>query len=134
MSLLIDLTKFSKAYRTYTVRQERIKREGSPYYAWDVGALAAGVATILRPNRDLPGSKKYSPLDWIEIINNSTEVVTITVNGTERFISPAGTIRTVTDLPLHQVNIVCDNNVAGGLVRGTLQRRPMTIDKWSRIH
>lgn len=132
MSNILELANFKRAYRSYNVRQERIKREGSPYYHWDVGALAAGVPAIITVSTAYPESKKYEPLDWLELVNNSAENITLTINGTDTFFCVAGTIRTLDGVPLHQISILSDNNVAGGLIVGTLQRQPLTIDKWAR--
>jgi len=132
MGNLFEVAKFSRAAGTYRVRQERIRREGSPYYHWDIGGLVADVVVACSINHLFPGSKKYAPLDWIELVNNSASNITLLLNGNDQFLCVAGTIRTVTGLPLHQVSVVSPANVAGGLVIATLQREPLTIDQWVR--
>ena len=132
MANFFNVAKVSRAYRTYSVRQERIKREGSPYYHWAVGALAAGVAVVCSVNQQFPESKKYEPLDWLELVNNSASDVALIINGNEQFLCTAGTIRTVSGLPLHQMSVTAPAIVAAGLVVGTMQREPLTIDQWAR--
>jgi hypothetical protein len=122
--------------RTYIVRQARIKREGSPYYTYSVGVIAAGGSVVLIPRDYFPGSKKYEPLDYVEVVNNDVVDLSICVNGEDTFVSPAGTIRSIEGQPLHQLRIT-NTDAAAATTSGktilTLQRQPLTIDKWARM-
>ena len=129
----MNLPRFeNKTNRTYLVRQERIKREGSPYYAWDVGVMGLGVPFHITPDTFWPESKKYAPLDWVELINNSATNIMMVINGTEPFYCVAGTIRTVDGLALRQIVITAEAATLAGEVRMFAQREPLTIDRWAR--
>lgn len=129
---LQNLPQFETARKSYLVRQERIKREGSPYYPWNVGVMVAATVLTTNPTTHWPESKKYEPLDWLELVNNSATNIMMVINGTENFYCVAGTIRTIDDLPLRQIQITAEANTLAGEVRLTLQRQPLTIDKWAR--
>jgi len=125
-----------KGDRTYLVRQERIKREGSPYYSYPVGVIAAADSIVLSPSQYFPESKKYSPLDFIEVINNDVVDLMITINGNDKFVCLAGTIRTIKGQPLHQIRIKNSDAATATTTSKTiltLQRQPLTIDKWARM-
>ena len=122
--------------QTYLVRQARIKREGSPYYTYTVGVIAASDSAVLIPRIYFPESKKYEPLDFIEIVNNDVVDLSLAINGQDHFVCLAGTIRTIEAMPLHEIRII-NNDAATATVAGkiilTLQRQPLTIDKWVRM-
>jgi len=122
--------------QTYLVRQARIKREGSPYYTYTVGVIAASDSVVLIPRTYFPESKKYEPLDFIEIVNNDVVDLSLAINGQDHFVCLAGTIRTIEAMPLHEIRII-NNDAATATVAGktilTLQRQPLTIDKWVRM-
>ncbi|GAI27636.1 unnamed protein product, partial [marine sediment metagenome] len=82
-----------------------------------------------------PESKKYEPLDFIELVNNDVVDVSLAINGQNHFVCLAGTIRTIEGMPLHEIRIT-NNDAATATTTGkiilTLQRQPLTIDKWAR--
>lgn len=117
-------------------RLERIKREGSPPYVWPVPATAAGATSVIYVPTQFPASRKYEPLDSVEIVNNeATNDLTITINGKDRRPSPAGTIRTIHGSGVALWHIAITNDGAAittlGKIILTLQKEPMTIDKWA---
>jgi len=122
--------------QTYLVRQARIKREGSPYYTYSVGVIAATASAVLIPRDYFPECKKYEPLDFIEIVNNDVVNLSLVINGQDPFVCLAGTIRTIESMPLHEIRIT-NSDAATATVAGktilTLQRQPLTIDKWARM-
>jgi len=79
---LFQRANVQSANNRYIIRQERIKREGSPYYSYTVGVVAAGDG---------------KPLHELRIKNNDGSTST-------------------TDKK----------------IRLTLQRQPLTMDKWIR--
>lgn len=135
MPNIFDLMNPSRTRNITTVRQERIKREGSQYYTWKPGVIATTASSSIFPDIHFPDSKKYSPLDWIEVVNNEpTNDLTLTINSTDSFKVPAKTIRTIDNIALRHIKVTNDGggNTTAGLIVITLQKQPMTIDKWSR--
>ena len=119
----------------YTVRQERIKREGSPYYSWTVPVTATTATAVINVQQQFPDSRKYEPLDFLEVSNNeAANDLTLTINGTQPFPVPAGTIRTIEGKALWHIALTNNGgvNTTLGKIIVTLRRQPYTIDKWAR--
>lgn len=135
MPNFFDLAQFRKPKSVYQSREERIRREGSPYYTWAVPATAAAATSIIHVQDNFPESRKYEPLDWLEIVNNETvNSLTLIINSGDRFTVPAGTIRTIDGKALWTIAVKNDGAVITTLnnIVVTIRRQPMTIDKWSR--
>lgn len=83
--------------RTAIGRLQRVMREGSPKYHYDVLAVAAGVFVDLDMDTNFPFSRKYHPLDSCLIINNDVVNIGLNFNGAngDLYIVPAGTIRQI---------------------------------------
>ena len=118
-------------------RLERIKREGSPAYVWTVPVTAATATSVIYVPTQFPESRKYQPLDFIEIVNNeATNDLTLTINGNETRSVPAGTIRTIHGDGVAAWHLAITNDGAGNTTLGkivvTVQKEAMTIDKWAR--
>lgn len=117
-------------------RMERIKREGSQPYVYPAGVIAAGADEAIHVPTQFPDSRKYEPLDWIEIVNNETSIdIIVTINGGDAYIVPAKSIRKVSNTALWHINIHNNhgaNATTAGRVRLTLQKEPLTMDKWIR--
>jgi len=116
-------------------RQARIKREGSPIFVWQVPATAAAATSVIHVPSQFPASRKYEPLDALEIVNNETvNDLTLTINGTETRYIPAGTIRQIHGQGIALWHIAVTNNGAVittlNKITITLQREPLTVDKW----
>jgi len=112
-------------------RALRIRKEGSPYYRWSPGIIVAGADAYIFLDTQFPESRKYAPLDWYEIVNNSTRNLTITLNGGQQHIVPAGTTRkddltAITSFNIH--NDSAADTVAGEVIV-TFARQPITEDK-----
>lgn len=134
---LFDLINVKRSPNTYIVRQERIKREGSQYYTWTPGAINAAASSEIHVPTQFPDSRKYQPLDWIEVVNNeAANDLTLTINGNQTFPVPASTIRTIDNLALWNVTLTNNGGAAttAGNVIVTMQKQPLTIDKWARRH
>jgi hypothetical protein len=135
MANIFDIGKINRLQNTYQVRQERIKREGSPYYTWVVPVTATTASSAIHVPTQFPASAKYEPLDWVEIVNNDPACnLTLTINDGETFPIPIGTIRTIDGKALWSLRITNNGgvNTTINLIIATLRRQPMTIDKWSR--
>lgn len=136
MTQLFDLLgDFRRPRDTYTVRQERIKREGSRYYVWEVPATAAAASAVIYVPSQFPDSRKYEPLDWLEIVNNeAANDLTVTINGRDSFKCPAGTIRTISNTALLHIQVTNDGAAITTLhdIVLTMRREPLTIDQWAR--
>lgn len=119
-------------------RFRRVKREGSPPYVWNVPATNAGLTATIHVPTQFPASRKYEPLDYIEIVNNETACpLTLTINGntTEQRLIPSSSIKTIHGNGVALWSIALTNNGAGATTLGsiycTLQREPQTIDRWA---
>ena len=135
MGNILDLANFKRRRDIFTVRQERIKREGSPYYPWNVPVTAAGASSVIYVPDQFPDSRKYQPLDWIEIVNNEAALnLYLTINNSEGFSVPAKTIRTIDNLALWHIAVRNDGgaNTTLGNIRVTMQKQALTIDQWAR--
>jgi len=137
MGNLFDLARIERRKGTYTVRQERIKREGSQYYTWQFPVTAAGATSVIYVPDQFPDSKKYQPLDWLEIVNNEpTNDLTLVINNNDSFKVPAKTIRRIDNIALWHLAVTNDGgaNTTLGAIIITLQKQPLTIDQWVRKH
>lgn len=76
-------------------RDKRILREGSPTYTWTPGSIAASARLAIYLDTEFPDSRKYAPLDKVEIINNDAVDLDIIINASETWHCPAGTIRKI---------------------------------------
>ena len=127
---------FTRRQGQITSRIERIKREGSPAYIWNVPVTAPAAVAAIGIRETYPQSRKYEPLDWIEIVNNeATNNLAIAINGNAvTFLIPARTIRVIERQPLWNISIT--NNGAGATTLGniviTMQRQPLTTDRLMR--
>lgn len=121
--------------RTMLTRQDRVKKEGSEYFTWNTPATAFGAITTIEVAHQFPRSKKYEPLDWIEVCNNDAVDLTLIINAETFLPVPAGTIRTVDNHALWQVGIRNDDTAAASTLNRiivSLRRQPVTIDDWAR--
>jgi hypothetical protein len=134
MRNIFESANISKLRNTYLVRQERIKREGSPYYTWTVPVTATTATSSIHMQTQFPQARKYEPLDWLEIVNNeAVNNLTLTINQGDTFPSPAGTIRTIEGKALWSLAVKNNGgvNTTLGNIIVTIRRQPMTIDKWA---
>lgn len=117
-------------------RMERIKREGSQPYVYLAGVIAAGADEAMSPANSFPDSRKYEPLDWLEIVNNETAIdIIVTINGGDAYLVPAKMIRQINNTALWHINLHNNhgaNATTAGRIRLTLQKEALTMDKWIR--
>lgn len=141
MANIFDIANIGRRKGVIISRSERIKREGSPWYLYLLPVMAAGVAVTINPHLFFPESRKYQPLDFVEIVNNGVATpITIVINGPagDSHYIPAGVIRTISGkgVALWQVEIT--NNGLGatvlGLIRLNFKKEAMTIDRWAQEH
>ena len=121
----------------YLTRLERIKKEGSEYFPWIVPVTAAGAKSYINIGQQFPRSRKYEPLDWLEIVNNGAVDLTLILNGMggEYLNVPAGTSRPVIGKALREVAVRNDhatNSTVLNKIIVTLRRQPKTIDMWAQ--
>jgi len=78
-------------------RLNRLLKEGSPHYRWNVTAIAAAAFDEFDISRTYPLARKYEPLDTMLIINNDAVNIEVNLNGMADagYIIPAGTIRKI---------------------------------------
>ena len=120
-------------------RLERIKREGSPNYEYQLPVtIPAAVVHIYLPTQ-FPLSQKYQPLDSMEIVNNeAANPINVVINGGDGYYCPAGAIRIVHGKGVALWTLDITNlgaaNTTLGLVRITFKKEAMTIDRWASEH
>jgi len=136
MGFLTDIANFSQRKGVVISRVERIKREGSPNYTYLLPVTATTATVTFHVPTQFPLSRKYEPLDSLEIVNNEpVNDLLITINGGDVYECPAGTIRNIhgTGIALWQIAITNSGlvNTTLNLVRLTLKKEAMTIDKWA---
>jgi hypothetical protein len=125
-------------FRTvYFTRLERIKKEGSPYYTWPVPVTAPAAISAIDLNTYFPLSRKYAPLDWLEIVNNDVVDLTLILNGQggEYLNVPAATTRPVIGKALWKIAVRNDDAAADSVLNQimvTVRRQPKTIDMVAR--
>jgi hypothetical protein len=120
----------------WTVRQERIKKDGSEFFTWKPAAITAGAIASIELFNHFPLCRKYMPLDFVQVVNNETTVpLALIINGAEEIPVMPGAIITVTDKRLYQIGLRNDHAVTATTLNKvivTLQRQPITIDAWAR--
>lgn len=136
---IFDIANIQRRKGVYISRLERIKREGSPDYHYNLPVTAAAAVVSLHLPTQFPLSRKYQPLDSMEIVNNeAANPINVVVNGQDNFYCPAGTIRTVHGQGIALWTLAITNLGAGnttlGLIRFTFKKEAMTIDKWAAEH
>lgn len=119
----------------YQKRRETIRREGSPYYPYACGVIAAAAQEAFNVHQQFPQSEKYKPLDELELVNNSPTEITLLVNGgVETYVIPAGGVRMISRKPVHFIQV--QNTGAAPTVAGdvtlNLRRMPLSIDEVAR--
>jgi len=134
---LFDVATISRRKGYIVSRLERIKREGSPDYHYNLPVTAPGAIVHIYLPTQFPLSRKYEPLDSMEIVNNSpANPINVTVNGGQgdAYYCPAGTIRTVHGKGIALWTLDIENLGVGatvlGLFRFTFKKEALTMDKW----
>lgn len=120
---------------TYFTRLDRIKSDGSPYFTWQVPVTAPSGISSIEISTQFPRSKKYEPLDFIEVMNNDTVDITLIINNNEYLPIPAAGSRPVIGKKLWQIGIRNDDAAANttlNKITVSLRREPETINDWAR--
>lgn len=136
----IDLHRYGgrRAFRDiYLTRLERITKEGSPYYTWYVPQTAFGGQSAIDIGQQFPQSRKYQPLDDMEITNNDVVDLTLILNGQggEYLNVPAGTVRPVIGKSLWKIAVRNDDAATNSTLNAItiiIRRRPKTADMAAR--
>lgn len=135
MASFLDILNMNRGLGVLTIRQERIKREGSPYYSYAMPATAAAASVSFDVEHQFPDAMKYKPLTWLEIVNNeASNDLLLVLNGDFTFFVPAGSIRTIDNQAIWHIKITNNGGAITTLnkVMLTLQKPPLTIDEWAR--
>tara|TARA_Y100000310_G_scaffold343565_1_gene451832 strand:- start:1465 stop:1881 length:417 start_codon:yes stop_codon:yes gene_type:complete len=133
---VLDEAKFLRRKGVVHSRVERIKREGSPNYLYILPATLINVTVTIHVPTQFPLSRKYAPLDWMEIVNNEgANPILVTINNQDSWYCGIGTIRTISGegVAIWQLAIQNIGTVTTtlGRVRLTLKKQSLTIDKWA---
>lgn len=134
-----NIANFFQRKGVFTSRLERIKREGSPYYPYNLPITAAGAVQQIHIPTLFPESRKYQPLDYVEIVNNGPATpITVLINKEDTFYCPPGTQRTIHGKGIALWELLITNNGVGatvlGLIRFSFKKEAMTINKWAAEH
>jgi len=116
-------------------RIQMVRREGSPPYTWIPGSIAAAADEYIYVDSQFPRSRKYSPLDTGEFVNNDSVDLTITINAGEPWPLPAGTTRPLTNQAMRSINVHNDDAATAttqNKVVITLWRSSLDIDEHTR--
>ena len=125
----------SRADEMFARRQRRIKEDGSPPYRYALGVVVAAASVDFDVGQQFPDSRKYAPLDWIEIYNNDVVDITITINGTIQLPIAGGAVRKVDNQALWHILITNNDALVATTANQiilTLQREAMNADKAAR--
>lgn len=118
-------------------RQRTIIRHGSPRYQYSLAAIVAGASYTFAPDQYWPASKKYSPLDTIEISNlDPTCDLNVILNAKSRYVVPSSSTRVITDQAIRQIRIENRHAVTAttvNLVIISCERAPMSADMGARV-
>jgi len=119
-------------------RQRRIIEDGSPFYSWTPASIAASASSAIDLDSQFPESRKYRPLNWLEIVNADVVDVSLICNGNanETHYVPAGVIRVIDQgIGLNHLNIT-NLNAATATVQGKIvvkaRRKPADADDLAR--
>lgn len=120
-------------------RVQRVMREGSPKYHYDVaGGIAAGAYVDISIENTFPQAQKYAPLDSCLVINNDTVPISLTFNSRTLIIIPAGVIRKLSqdEIPafygIRITNQDAANNTTANMIDIEFWRAPETADSAAR--
>ena len=122
-------------------RLQRVMREGSPKYHYDVPAIAASAYLDFDVETQFPRAQKYAPLDSCLIINNDVVDIAIDFNGqggNNYYLIPAGVIRQINrdELPaiwqLRIYNLDAVNAITVNTIDIELWRSPEDADSVAR--
>lgn len=120
-----------------SIRRERIKREGSPPFTWQVPVIAASGSTAIHVSTEFPRSKKYAPLDKMIFTNSGIVDVMLYINEDDSYFLPAGSITTVDQVGIHHIKVTNLNVISATVLNkiyAVLSRDSMTIDEYARRH
>ena len=134
MGNTLSLAKLFQRKGVIISRLERIKREGSPNFDYILPVTATTVTVTNHIPTQFPLSRKYEPLDFLEVTNNeAVNDITITINNQDAYYCPAGTIRLIHGRGIAVWQVAITNNGVGkttlGLIRLTHKKEASTIDK-----
>lgn len=118
-------------------RQKTADLDGSPDYTWAVPVTAAGGTnmSIIEVASEFPASRKYEPLDYVEISNDDTVNVTLILNGTSFNACPSGSMRIKPFKGIRQVAVRNDDALVDTTLNQiyvTLRRLPLSADEAAR--
>jgi len=121
---------------TYLSRIERIKREGSPNYPYILPVTATTATVTIHIPTQFPLSRKYEPLDYVEIVNNDpANALLVTINNADAWYCGIGTIRTVSGQGVALWQVAIQNmglvNTVINTIRLTFKKEALTIDQWA---
>jgi len=118
-----------------TLREARILKYGSEYFTISVEELTAGTFRVydIDTTPALEVARKYKPLDFIEITNNSDLDIKVQLNFQDIFFVPHKVIKTIEGRAFYAVKVI-NTSLTTALNAGdvilTMQRMPITVDTY----
>ena len=118
-------------------RQRGIDREGSPFYTHSFGIIAATTGReYVSIETRFADARKYAPLDFLEVTNNSGAELTLHINGdpVNTIPVPAGVIKKLSRRAIWSLALTNASAVATAAteVIAVLQRLPVDADEAAR--
>ncbi len=113
-------------------RQQRVDREGSPFFRYRVPAIAAGGFLSVDYDDISLEARKYEPLDFIQITNNSNVLLSLQISPGQEFPIPGGTIVIIKERAITNIRIQNRSGsvvLTAGEVEIIFQKSPITEDK-----
>lgn len=118
------------------VRQQKVLQYGSEYFTIKPGAISASDFNIydIDNSAELVNARKYKPLDFVEITNNDSVDIEVTLDFQDTFLIPKGVIKTISERSFYSLKVKNIGSAATteGKIVLTLQRMPITTDQYIR--
>ena len=117
-------------------RTLRVRREGSPTYIHTYGIIAAaGGREHIEIAATFPDAKKYEPLNRVFLVNTSSELLNIEINGRAFNVLPANSTQGISNEAIWTfalINNHATDATAAGEVIATFDRAPVDQDQIAR--
>ena len=115
-----------------SLRWERVDREGSQFFRYEVEPIPPTATLALEYDDIHPHMKRYFPVDFVHIINNSAVDILLTISPAQDFTIPSGSIISLSDRPITQIRLKNLDTAIGtleGEVTLLFQRLPLSEDR-----
>ena len=92
---------------SFPVKTKELKKLGSQVFEWNSAIIVAGASIDVDIENTFPAARVYMPLDHMEVINNSAQIISISLDTTQEPIRiPAYMIKPITKRNFRKFRIV----------------------------